>query len=204
MQQGLGETLIYSMPLSNLSNSGWFPEKSFLQLPLWCRIASLFLSYWILFLLFKSVCSGSIFSKHLDKTWGVNVFLANPEVWILCSVSSFTKARERLLNNNTIGLICFTQGSQAHSSSGSLSAVVDANILLRGLFGPKTWQGQENVCWTQSGRKLWRVLQEPQISSESESLGRKSPKTISSKASRNIQCQKGVPQNWGQHHRGVP
>lgn len=33
----------------------------------------------VFFLLFKSVRSGSIFSKHLDKTWRVNAFLANPE-----------------------------------------------------------------------------------------------------------------------------
>lgn len=115
------------------------------QASLHCGRGSLFLSYWVLFLLFKSVGSGAIFSKHLDKTWGVNAFLANPEVWILRSVSPFMEARELLLSNNTVRLIYVTQGSEALTSSGSLSMVVNASIPLRGQFGLKIWWGQD-VC----------------------------------------------------------
>lgn len=177
MQQSLGGTLISFTPLSNLNNSGWFQEKCVPQLPSNAGWGSLFLSYWVLFLLFKSVCSVSIFSRHLDKTWGVNACLANPEGILCCSFPSFMKARE-MLSNNTIILIGFTQGSQAVTSSGSLSVWMQTSLWGHYLDW-KCNRDREMSIEHNSDSQLWRVLQEWQISSQPETLGRKIAKTQS-------------------------
>lgn len=130
----------------------------------------------VFFLLFKSVRSGSIFSKHLDKTWRINVFLANPEGMLCCSVPSFMKPGN-----------CLAITQVRWSASPKAVKLSPAQAVCPG--GCK--HPSEVTAWTENvagtGRCLlstavtdsWlcRVLQERQTSSESEVLGRKMAKT---------------------------
>lgn len=175
MQQSLGETLICSNPLSNLDNSGWFPEKCFPQLPSnagW-RERRVLLSQFlrVFFLLFKSVCFGSIFSKHLDKTWRVNAFLAKPE-GMLCCVLFLLLWRP----GNWSSITQSRWSASPKASSGSLSTRMQTSLPGYCLDWKCNRDRKKSVEYN-SDRQLCMVLQERQTSSESEVVGRKVAKS---------------------------